>query len=62
MLAHQRVDAAALAALECVDDCVVLPMRVLEDVVVALETGPVERDRLRSRKRHVAVALEGLGQ
>ena len=62
MLAHQRLRPAALAVLERIDDAVMLSMGVKEHVVHPLEIGAVEGERLWTRERNPAVALQRLGE
>ncbi len=60
-MACSRIKVSALAAwpaLDRIHDVMMLPMGVMKHVVHLLEIALVERQRLRTRKRDAAVALE----
>src|ERR1700731_4283998 len=62
MLAHQRLGARTLAALERLDDGVVLAVRETQHVVHLFQVALVEREGLRSGEGNTAVPSQRLGQ
>ena len=62
MLAHQGLHPAALAMLDRCDDHVMLPMRVVQNGVIALRVDPVEGNRLRAGERDAIVPRKRLGK
>ena len=62
VLTHQGLHPAALAVLECLDDGVMLSMRLKEHFVHPLEISAIEGEGLWAGERHAIVALQRLGQ
>src|SRR3954470_24028313 len=58
MFAHQRIGAARLTRLECVDDRMVLPGGVVQPVVHLVQSRAIERQRLRPGERHPRDTLQ----